>query len=361
MRVIILGDISVDRPYAIAREAFAAFGAADLVVANLEGLLLVDDDALRVARAGQMVFYNALSVLDVLEAFHVRAVCLANNHLYDLPLPAAATGERLAAAGIAAFGAGANLEEAGAPLVFSQGSTTLKVFALGWEVIGCRPARARGEGVNPLTPQRALETIRRLRADDQESCVIFLMHWNFELELYPQPAHRQLAHDLIASGVDAVIGMHPHVAGGVELVEGRPVVYSLGNWFLPARQVGPLHVAYPPIAARELAVTLEIEGRQVRDVRLDWYQFDAARNALQAKGSEDSRGATVRELTPYAGMSHAAYREWFKANRTRRRGLPIYHDYTHIWRNRVRDRYTRARQAAVETLVRLRLKGGPRA
>lgn len=361
MRVIILGDISVDRPHAIAREAFAGFGAADLVVANLEGLLLADEDAQRIARAGQMVFHNALPVLDVLEAFRVRAVCLANNHLYDLPLPAAMTRERLAAAGIAAFGAGANLEEAGAPFVFTRGGTTLKVFAFGWEVIGCRPARARGEGVNPLTARRALQTIRRLRADDPQSCVIFLMHWNFELELYPQPAHRQLAHDLIGSGVDAVIGMHPHVAGGAEWVEGKPVVYSLGNWFLPARQVGPLRVAYPPIAARELAVALEIEGRQVRDVRLDWYQFDAARNTLRFEGSEDTNGATLRELTPYAGMGHAAYREWFKVHRTRRRGLPIYHDYTHIWRNRVKDRYTRARQTAIETLVRLRLKGGPRA
>jgi poly-gamma-glutamate synthesis protein (capsule biosynthesis protein) len=35
---------------------------------------------------------------------------------------------------------------------------------------------------------------------------------------------------LVRAGADAVIGHHPHVPQGVEWVDGKPIVYSLGNF-----------------------------------------------------------------------------------------------------------------------------------
>ena len=40
------------------------------------------------------------------------------------------------------------------------------------------------------------------------------------------------AHACIDAGADAVIGAHPHILQGIEYYEGKPILYSLGNfWF----------------------------------------------------------------------------------------------------------------------------------
>jgi len=124
--------------------------------------------------------------------------------------------------------------------------------------------------------------------------------------------------------------------------------------------LGHIRLAYPRIASRELALELDIEGRQVQSVRFHWYQFDAERNEIHFEKTESWDGAIVRQLTPYAGMSHEEYVHWFKANRTRRRGLPVYEDYRHVGRNRIKDKYVKLRQRTIETLMRFGFKGGPR-
>ena len=45
----------------------------------------------------------------------------------------------------------------------------------------------------------------------------------------PYPATRALLGDAIRAGADAVIGHHPHVVREIAFVEGRPIVFSLGN------------------------------------------------------------------------------------------------------------------------------------
>lgn len=257
---------------------------------------------------------------------------------------------------MASFGAGNNLLEAKKPLVLSQNDTAVKIFAFGWHVIGCQTATRTRQGVNPFTPQHALNTIRLVRATDDSSTVIFLIHWNYELSLYPQPAHRQLAQDLIREGVDAVIGLHPHVAQGAELFEGKPIVYSLGNWFFPERKLGHFQLAYPPITSRQLALELEIEERRIKDVRFHWHQFDTNRNLICFEKTEHWDGAILQKLTPYADISHPEYTVWFKEHRTRRRGLPVYVDYRHSRRNWVKNRWVRARQGLIKVLVSTRLK-----
>jgi poly-gamma-glutamate capsule biosynthesis protein CapA/YwtB (metallophosphatase superfamily) len=52
------------------------------------------------------------------------------------------------------------------------------------------------------------------------------------LEYIPVPPLEVVAtfRALARSGADAVIGHHPHVPQGLEYVDGRPVLYSLGNF-----------------------------------------------------------------------------------------------------------------------------------
>jgi poly-gamma-glutamate synthesis protein (capsule biosynthesis protein) len=62
-------------------------------------------------------------------------------------------------------------------------------------------------------------------------------HWGMEYELTPKPAPgvspddpKEIAHLIIDSGADLVIGNHPHTVQGVELYKGKLITYAHGNF-----------------------------------------------------------------------------------------------------------------------------------
>lgn len=55
-------------------------------------------------------------------------------------------------------------------------------------------------------------------------------HWGDENSYTPNTLQKRMAHFAIDSGVDLVIGHHPHVLQGLEVYKGRNIVYSLGNF-----------------------------------------------------------------------------------------------------------------------------------
>jgi gamma-polyglutamate biosynthesis protein CapA len=59
---------------------------------------------------------------------------------------------------------------------------------------------------------------------------IAYVHWGDEYEPEHNTAQERLAHDLIDRGVDAVVGHHPHVVQDIEIYDGKPIFYSLGNF-----------------------------------------------------------------------------------------------------------------------------------
>ena len=54
-------------------------------------------------------------------------------------------------------------------------------------------------GVTPYTKGNVLECVKEELQYNEP--VVCFMHWNYELEKYPQPYDRQLAMDLIDMGV----------------------------------------------------------------------------------------------------------------------------------------------------------------
>jgi poly-gamma-glutamate synthesis protein (capsule biosynthesis protein) len=59
---------------------------------------------------------------------------------------------------------------------------------------------------------------------------IAYVHWGEEYELLHSTAQETLAKTLIDTGIDAVIGHHPHVVQDIALYNGKPIFYSLGNF-----------------------------------------------------------------------------------------------------------------------------------
>jgi poly-gamma-glutamate synthesis protein (capsule biosynthesis protein) len=158
--------------------------------------------------------------------------------------------------------------------------------------------------------------------------------------------HRQLAFAAVERGADAIIGHHPHCVGGIEYFRGVPIVYSLGNWLIPAGEWFGQPLAFPPVSWRELALRWDPESGAVE---CHWFDYDSTDHTLRCAGVESAQESElVRELTPFTGMSHTEYVEWFRQNRLRRKGLPVYHDYRHYLRNAVRGRWVQMRHGAVK-------------
>lgn len=70
-----------------------------------------------------------------------------------------------------------------------------------------------------------------LRAEKAGADIIIATpHWGDEYKLHHNKSQERLAEWLISKGVDAIVGTHPHTPQELELIDGKPVFYSLGNY-----------------------------------------------------------------------------------------------------------------------------------
>jgi poly-gamma-glutamate synthesis protein (capsule biosynthesis protein) len=56
------------------------------------------------------------------------------------------------------------------------------------------------------------------------------MHWGVELDRTPSQRQTSVARALVDAGADVVIGSHPHVVQTFEIYNGKPILYSVGNF-----------------------------------------------------------------------------------------------------------------------------------
>lgn len=67
-------------------------------------------------------------------------------------------------------------------------------------------------------------------AANEYDIVILQCHWGDEFVNIPSPLQLKAASKLVDAGADIIIGHHPHVYQGMEVIKGKPVFYSLGNF-----------------------------------------------------------------------------------------------------------------------------------
>lgn len=182
-------------------------------------------------------FRSNPSRVENLKKLGVDLVLLANNHVFDYGTDALTdTLDTLTKAGIPEVGAGRNLEEAATPYYARiNGRTIAYVAATKAEqyesAIHTQAATDTQPGVLACyDPSRFLEEIRA--ADANSDFVVASVHWGLEYDEHYSDDQRALAEQMVAAGADAVIGSHTHCLQGINLIDGAPVFYSLGNfWF----------------------------------------------------------------------------------------------------------------------------------
>jgi poly-gamma-glutamate synthesis protein (capsule biosynthesis protein) len=208
----------------------------DLRIVNLETAVTKSEEWLPKGINYRMSPEN----ITCLTAAGVDCCSLANNHVLDWgETGLAETLETLKKAGIKSAGAGRNIEEAEAPavmelpgkgrvLVFAMGSVTSGVPP-GWAAAGDRP------GVNFLedfSRETALGTGEKIRLEKNPGDIaVFSVHWggNWGYEI-PQE-QRDFARMLVdEAGVDVVHGHSSHHAKGIEVYNGKLILYGCGDF-----------------------------------------------------------------------------------------------------------------------------------
>ena len=56
------------------------------------------------------------------------------------------------------------------------------------------------------------------------------MHWSDEYTHIPKDSQIELAHTIIDSGADGILGHHAHNLQGVEVYKDKPIIYNMGNF-----------------------------------------------------------------------------------------------------------------------------------
>ena len=179
-------------------------------------------------------FRSSPSHVSFLKDLGIDIVGLANNHSYDYGEESLLdTLDTLKSAGIPYVGAGHDLEEAASPVYLETNGFTIAYVAASCaeQYIYTPEATATSPGILLCVDDtRFLESIRT--AAENADYVIALPHWGTEQSTWLQDKQKDSARAYIDAGADAVIGAHPHILQGIEFYKGKPILYSLGNfWF----------------------------------------------------------------------------------------------------------------------------------
>lgn len=170
----------------------------------------------------------------LLKQLGVDAVSLANNHVYDYGKQAFLdTMSTLEKNGIKYTGGGKNRSEARKPVYFQCKGKTIAVIAA---------TRAEKYVLTPAAGKNSPGVFRTY--DDTQYCraikkakkkadvVIAFVHWGTEYSTKLEDAQKTQAKDYINAGADVIVGAHTHCLQGVGSYKGKPIFYSLGNyWF----------------------------------------------------------------------------------------------------------------------------------
>ena len=183
------------------------FEADDLTIVNMEGTLTESTSRMDKTFA----FKGPADYTKILTEGSVEAANLANNHSRDY-------GEQSYTDTIAALDA-AGIVNFGYDRTAVRDVNGVKVGLVGTYEL------AEGMGCEE-------EMIANIKAveDQGAQIVIVSFHWGIERENYPDENQVNLAHSAIDHGADLVLGHHPHVLQGIEVYNGKNIVYSLGNF-----------------------------------------------------------------------------------------------------------------------------------
>ncbi|MBM3695076.1 MAG: CapA family protein, partial [Actinobacteria bacterium] len=228
---------------------------ADLAICHLEGTLSATNTGL----SYYPLFVAPYQIADAIAAVGYDACSLASNHAMDGGESGLIqTIEQLEARGIAHQGT-ARSEEERLPGLYRVKGVTVGHLDYTYSLNGLpRPHRY---SVNVIDREAILADARWAREHGAEF-VILSIHWGEENHHPPTAQQAALAADLMASpDIDLILGSHAHVVQPIGWVNGKVVVYGMGNHLSNQNQIwGPSYWSTEDGLMVYLTVTEQPDG-----------------------------------------------------------------------------------------------------
>lgn len=175
------------------------------------------------------VFRGKPEHIALLKYAEINGVSLANNHACDYGKTGLLdTIVNLTKNNIYIAGAGENIKSAHLPLTINVNNIKLAVLAYASVAYDDSFAGKNTPGIAMAKLELIKEDIKKHKPSFD--FIIITIHWGDEYSEYPSDRDIKIAHQIINSGADAVIGHHPHIFQGIEIYEDKPIIYSLGNF-----------------------------------------------------------------------------------------------------------------------------------
>ena len=198
--------------------------AADLSICHLETPL----SAPGAPTFGYPAFSAPPEIAKALVALGYDSCSTASNHTLDRDVQGVRTTlDILDSVGLKHTGSARTPEEAATPLILDANGVKVGQvsFTFGFNGIPLPEPWIS----NPLDPQRVIEAARAAKAVGAE-VVVASLHWGAEYEADPTPEQRAMAATILADpAVDLIIGTHVHTVQPMEQINGKWVVYGMGN------------------------------------------------------------------------------------------------------------------------------------
>ncbi|HXR89597.1 MAG TPA: CapA family protein [Steroidobacteraceae bacterium] len=297
---MIRSDLRATVPAAVPR--IRALLQGDVVFTHLEAAIAENGQSVQQGRG----FLTPPESLDALQALGFNLLSLSGNHAFDLGAPGIRnTLQELNRRGIAHAGTGANLADAVAPAYLHVANMTVALIGSASGLItpggnataerpgvnelrvdaGGRPNEATadlpGAAANAPDPEDAARILSSIRTARQHADLVIVYQHNHVFgdkafatlfnegmpeRLAPDPWLVKWTHAEVAAGADIVVMHGAPLLHGVEIFQGRPIFYDLGNFIynLPAT----LTYIDEPIAWESVVARLEFRGKTLQAITL---------------------------------------------------------------------------------------------
>jgi poly-gamma-glutamate synthesis protein (capsule biosynthesis protein) len=196
----------------LAGEEQRFFSGMDVINTNLEGPFADK----RRETTKSIAFRFDPKLIPTLKKYNFNLFTLANNHSLDMSKAGFEEGK-------------ANLKKAGIDFYGQQykvSDENLLIKQIGDFKFGLL---GLDDTINLVKISEIKSLIEKAKNQGAE-IILASIHWGDEYKEISNTRQRQLAHALIDSGVDVIIGHHPHVVEEMEIYKNHPIFYSLGNF-----------------------------------------------------------------------------------------------------------------------------------
>lgn len=208
-------------------------------------------------------------MLSLYDDMGVDIVSLANNHVYDYGIEGFEdTLKYLDEAGIPRVGAGMDLGEAAEGYYFIVNGVKVGIIAA-----SCAEKKYFTPVATETTPgvmgtYETADFIEAIKtADSQCDVLVAYVHWGTENTTKLDDTQKDFARQYIDAGVDAVIGGHTHCLQGMEFYNGKPIIYSVGNFWFNSKSLDSCVITLKidnQLNTETLIVPLEQKGCETR-------------------------------------------------------------------------------------------------